>query len=307
MSENPFNSDIFSRVERSLSADTSAGAANALFGDLVDEYLNDLRSLRRAIKRANMNTLYRTYVSEILFFSLTSTVFGFFAGVVFSLLQGYGPIRSLRYILGVPISLGLIVSSAMYLYPGSKARRRANDIDENLPFAVNHISAISSSGVPPDSMFALLAEFEEYGEIQVEAKSITRRVNVFGEDITTAVREVADRTPNDRFADFLYGLISTIETGGNLNDYIDEQAGEQLFQYNIRKEKEIDRISTYASFYTALLIAAPVFLVVILAIVNLLQRTIAGFRVKNLMFLGIHVVIPVVNTLFIGFLVARTD
>jgi flagellar protein FlaJ len=169
------------------------------------------------------------------------------------------------------------------------------------------MSAISSSGVPPDSMFELLEQFEEYGEIQKEAEAITRRVNAFVEDVTTAIKEVADRTPNDRFADFLYGMVSTIETGGDLHDYIEEQADEQLFQYNIRKEKEIDRISTYASFYTALLIAAPVFLVVILSVINLLQSQIGGFTVRNLMFLGIHVIIPVVNSLFIVFLVVKTD
>ncbi len=273
----------------------------------MDTHSDYFRSLKDSLQQTDMDVLFRTYVSEMLLFTSAAVVLGSSAGLLYSVVQGFGLVQSLQYIVGTPISLGLVVFGLMYLYPGSRAKSRSENIDDNIPFAINHMSAISSSGVPPDSMFELLEQFEEYGEIQNEAEAITRRVNIFGEDATTAITEVADRTPNDRFADFLYGMVSTIETGGDLHEYVEDQADEQLFKYNIRKEKEIDRISTYASFYTALLIAAPVFLVVILSIINLLQSRIGGFTVRNLMFLGIHVVIPVVNTMFIIFLVVKTD
>jgi flagellar protein FlaJ len=305
--DDPFKTEASTKLRRAVSAESSAATANALFGDFVDAHSDDFKDLRDSLQRTDMDSLFRTYVSEMFLFTSIAVVFGSSAGLLYSVVQGFGLIQSLQYIIGAPLGLGLVVFGFMYIYPGSKAKSRSEDIDENIPFAINHMSAISSSGVPPDSMFELLEQFEEYGEIQKEAEAITRRVNAFGEDVTTAIKEVADRTPNDRFADFLYGMVSTIETGGDLHDYIEEQADEQLFQYNIRKEKEIDRISTYASFYTALLIAAPVFLVVILSVINLLQSQIGGFTVRNLMFLGIHVIIPVVNSLFIVFLVVKTD
>jgi len=305
--EDPFKTTTLARVKRAASADTSAAAANALFGDFVDSHSESFQDLKESLRRSNMDTLYRTYVSEMFLFTSLAVLLGSFTGILYSAVRGLGAAQALQFIIGVPLGFGIVIFGGMYIYPGSKARRRSKDIDENIPFAINHMSAISSSGVPPDSMFELLEQFEEYGEIQKEAKAITRRVNAFGEDITTAMKEVAERTPNDQFADFLYGMVSTIETGGNMHDYIEEQAEEQLFQYNIRKEKEIDRISTYASFYTALLIAAPVFLVVMLSVINLLQNRIGPFPVRNLMFLGIHVIIPVVNSLFIVFLQVKTD
>ncbi|MFB6147286.1 MAG: hypothetical protein ABEJ66_00225, partial [Candidatus Nanohaloarchaea archaeon] len=73
------------------------------------------------------------------------------------------------------------------------------------------------------------------------------------------------------------------------------------------REKEIERLSTYASFYTAILIAAPVFLVVILSVMNLLGGRLMGYAIRDLMWLGIHVVIPVINTLFIIFLAIKVD
>lgn len=55
------------------------------------------------------------------------------------------------------------------------------------------------------------------------------------------------------------------------------------------------------------MIAAPVFLVVVLAIMNLLGGNIAGFAIRDLMWLGVHIIIPGLNLLFIIFLVATVD
>jgi flagellar protein FlaJ len=156
-------------------------------------------------------------------------------------------------------------------------------------------------------MFELLNTFEEYGGISNEAGEISRRVNVFGEDLTTALRDVAERSPSDDWSEVLYGIISTVETGGSLKSYLQEKADEAIFEYNMEKEKEIERLSTYASFYTAILIAAPVFLVVTLAVMNLLGGQIAGFAIRDLMWMGVHVAIPVINSLFVIFLAITVD
>jgi flagellar protein FlaJ len=190
----------------------------------------------------------------------------------------------------------------MYYYPQQKASSRRKDIEESIPFAMNHLSAIATSGIPPSGMFELLASFEEYGGISREAGKISRRVNAFGEDFTTALRETAERSPSEEWNDILYGILSTVETGGNLEDFLKEKSEEALFEFKIEKEKEIERLSTYASFYTAILIAAPVFLVTVLSVMNLLSPNIAGFSIRSLMWIGVHILIPVINILFILFL-----
>jgi hypothetical protein len=83
---------------------------------------------------------------------------------------------------------------------------------------------------------------------------------------------------------------------------LDQKAEEALFDYKMQREKEIERLSTYASFYTAILIAAPVFLVTILSVMNLLGGQLMGFAIKDLMWMGVHILIPSLNILFILFL-----
>jgi len=95
-------------------------------------------------------------------------------------------------------------------------------------------------------------------------------------------------------------MISTIETGGSLNEFLSEQAESALFDYQVRREKQIENLSTYASFYTALLIAAPLFLIAVLAIMNIIGGDLFGFAIGDIMNVGVYVVIPFINLLFIG-------
>ncbi len=307
MSSNPFSEDLKKRLSRALKTDSVNAAANALFGPTVDNHGKQFEGLKDDLKKANMDTLYRTYVSKIFLYSLLTFILGLVGGTAYSIVQGLAAVEALRFVIGVPIALSVVIFATMYFYPSKRANKRRKKIDENLPFALNHLGAIATSGISPVAMFELLDSFDEYGAISDEAGEISRRVNVFGEDLTTALRDVAEKSPSEDWEEVLYGIVSTVETGGSLKSYIQQKADEALFEYNMEREKEIKKLSTYASFYTAILIAAPVFLVVVLAVMNLLGGTIGGFAISDLMWLGIHVIIPLINGLFVIFLALSVD
>lgn len=307
MSSDPFNSSFLERLKQASKTDNVSAAANAMFGQTVDKYGDQFEGLKDDLQKADMDVLYRTYVAKMFLYSWFAFILGLLGGVAYLFTGKISFINVMRFAFGVPLAFSLVVFGFMYLFPSQQAKRRKKRIDDNLPFALNHLGAIATSGIPPKSMFELLNTFEEYGGISDEAGKISRRVNVFGEDLTTALKEVAEKSPSDDWSEVLYGIISTVETGGNLESYIQEKADEALFDYNMQREKEIEKLSTYASFYTAILIAAPVFLVVVLAVMNLLGGTIGGFAIRDLMWLGVHVVIPVINALFVVFLAVAVE
>ncbi len=307
MTSDPFRSTVRKRVKNALKTNSLSAASNALFGSTADKHSEHFEDLKEDLKKADMDVLYRTYVSKMFLYTTLAFIFSTVMGLGYSMVNSLAPLQAVRFSIGLPLAFSVLVFGLMYLYPSQRAKRRKRNIEENLPFALNHLSAIATSGIPPSSMFQLLHGFEEYGAISEEAGEISRRVNVFGEDLTTALREVAERSPSQDWSEILYGMLSTIETGGNIDEYMRQKADEALFDLKIEREKEIERISTYASFYTAILIAAPVFLVVILAVMNLLGGRLMGFEIRDLMWLGVHVIIPVINTLFIIFLALKVD
>lgn len=307
MTHNPFNSSFLERLKQAAKTENLDAAANALFGPTVDRNSKHFEDIKQDLREADMDVLYRTYISKILLYSICAFFVGLVTGAFYVYQNQISGLSTLRYLVGMPMATFLLVFGGMYIYPSQKANRRKKSIDENLPFALNHLGAIATSGIPPKSMFELLNTFEEYGGISTEAGEISRRVNVFGEDLTTALREVAKKSPSEDWSEVLYGIVSTVETGGELESYIQEKADEALFDYNMQRQREIEKLSTYASFYTAILIAAPVFLVVVLAVMNLLGGTIGGFPIRDLMWMGVHVVIPFINGLFVIFLALAVD
>lgn len=287
------------KIKRALTADSYSGAANALFGDFADKYGKYFQEVRVNLEKANINMLFRTYVSQIMLTSVLTAVTFFLILAVMLPILGVNPVLMAVLLITVPSIMGMMALTFLYLYPGRQANQRGDNIDQNLPFALNQMAAVASSGIQPSDMFKLLTNFSEYEEISNEAEKIITKIEIFGEDLTTALREVGQTTPSDRFKEVIYGMISTIETGGNLNDFLEEQSESALFDYRMRRQKQIENLSAFASFYTAILVAAPLFLIAIMAVINMIGGDLAGFAIGDIINLGIYVIIPAINTLFV--------
>ena len=275
--------------------------AITLFGWLADRYAEYFRDMKTSVMKADIKILFRTYVS--LMFFLTAFIFlvTFSSTVAFSILLHLSILATIAGSLILSVSFSVIIFLLYYLYPITLAQKRKSDIESNMPFAINHMAAIAGSGVAPRVMFKILSKFKEYGEIANESGKINRNVEVFGMDEMTSIKEVASKTPSVEFKDFLQGIIATIQTGGSLRSYLKEESDKALFDYRMRRDKYVQQLSVYADFYTALLIAAPLIFVVMLPILSLMQGTIYGLGISELINLGM-VVLVVLNILFLLFL-----
>lgn len=127
-------------------------------------------------------------------------------------------------------------------------------------------------------------------------------MDTFGMDPMTSMREVAKRTPSEKFRQLLLGFVSTIEGGGDLKLYL-KNAGEQaLFTWRIKRQKYIQQLSAYAEFYTGILIAAPLFIIALFSVMNMIQPELGGFGILDLMKMSIYLLVPIVNVGFVIFL-----
>ncbi len=268
-----------------------------LFGKYTDMFSATFIGLKNAILKSGMDIIFRTYVSLMFFTAFFSLILSFI--VLYALF--YFNVVPFAYVVFIPLCLSVSSFIIFYAYPFFVASSRRRNMEANLPFAINHMSAVATSGVPPYMIFKLLSKFGEYGEVSKESGKIVRNMEVFGQDITTSLKEVSARSPSKLFSDLLDGICSIIETGGNLQTYLAQQAEAALFEYRMKREKYMEILSTYADFYTAVLIAAPMFLVAILAIMNMIGGELFGMSIDQAMNIGIFVLMPVLNIGFILF------
>lgn len=272
-----------------------------LFGGLADRYSKHFSNVRQSLITSGTRILFRTYLS-LMFFVTFITFLSLI--LLTSLFVGYLKLNPIYSTLGV-IIMSLFFSSIaffiIYLYPISIAENKKRDIEANLPFAMTHMSAVAESGAPPLTVFKILSQFKEYGEVAKEAEKITRNVEVFGLDELSALRDRTLKSPSPSFKDILQGILTTIQTGGNLRKYLTEESEKAMFEYTIRREKYNQLLSTYADLYTALLVAAPMIFVVVLSTLNVIGGTIFGMSLEVTMILGL-VILTFLNVIFLLFI-----
>jgi len=265
------------------------------FGRLFSPMKEEMRS-------SNISVLFEIYVGKMITFSLIAFLGVFSGASLVFMFFGQGIFPSLATGLVGGLAASATVVTIYHTYPFQKIKSKKSSIEANQPFAQNHMAAISASGVPPFVIFKLLANIPEYGEVSKESGRIVRNVDKFGMDMISAIKNVADRTPSEEFKQFLYGIVATIDTGGDLKKYLDNSARDSLFNYRLRREKYMQTLSTYADFYTAVLIAAPLFFVSVLSVMSMIGGSVMGLSIPDLMRLGIFVLIPVTNIAFIAFI-----
>jgi len=266
-------------------------------------FSNYFEPLKDIINKSGINTLYEKYVEGMLLYSLLISLgTSIYIFIMFMYIIKFRFIVSIISSILFGMTVFFISLTAYHSYPFQLLESKKKNIESNLPFAINYMSAVAESGVPPYIMFKLITGAKEYGEISKEAEKVIRNTNVFGMDITRAIKEVADNSPSETFRKFMYGIISSIETGGDLNLYLKTSAQEALFNYRLKREKYLSALSTYADFYTAILIAAPLFFISILSVMSLIGGKVLGMEISSAMKLGVYVFIPILNMMFLLFL-----
>ncbi|MCD6381423.1 MAG: type II secretion system F family protein [Candidatus Aenigmarchaeota archaeon] len=267
----------------------------------IEKFPSYFKPLDEVIRLADIRMLLETYVGRMIFFSILT-----FISIFISIVVSFTYLK-ISIIITIPAAFMLSTIGALLMliffhsYPFQILSKRKASIENNLPFALNHMSAIAAAGVPPFTIFKLLSEVEEYGEISRSAKTIVRNMETFGMDMISAIKQVADHSPSKKFKEFLYSMISIVESGGDMKRFLKSVTQDALFDYRLRREKYLSTLTTYADVYTAVLIAAPLFFIAILSVMSMVGGTIGGMPIVQVMRLGIYAFIPLLNISFIAF------
>lgn len=248
-----------------------------------------------SLKKANMPYLLSSYLSMAFF----GVMISFIAMIVLAPMMIFSEMVPAPYAILSIFLVPLFVLIVFLSYPSSEASSIKSKINDELPFAVMHMSAIAGSGIEPSKVFEILASSNEYPALRKEMMKIVNQINFYGYNLVNALRSTAKTSSNPRFSDILNGISTTISSGGDLKEYLTKIAADTLLDYKLRRKRFTTISETYADIYTGLLVAAPLMFMLILVLMNVIGGGIGGMSSSTVAIIGIGVLI-VVN---IGFLV----
>ena len=273
-------------------------AAMKLFGKLVSPYTEYFESLKYNMRKARIGLSVQQYLANIVFYSFVT----FMAVMIVASAFISVVIPQITYSYTLAIIISLLSAGFMFFmgifFPSMKSKALSTQIERSLPFAVSYMATTASSGTNPINLFKMLSL--RGGEIGKEANRIYTNVNSLGMSLTTALQRAALRSPSPTFSDLLWGMISTMTTGGDIESYLRNKSRTYMSQYRRLLNDYAKQISMYTEVYITLVIVGTLFFIILISIISPLTGGGALFTQTLLTFF----VIPIVSVAFIVLLKA---
>lgn len=269
------------------------------------------KHLEEELIKTNLQYITPSYISLLLFTSILSVIVAFFVFLFFLFFNlgfdfpfitlvkesiGNRFMKVFWLLFVIPIGTFLSV----YFYPSLEKKSIGNKIDQELPFATINMSAISGSMINPSEIFKIIILTREYPNLEKEFIKLINEINVYGYDLVTALKKVAENTPSKKLAELFNGLSTTINSGGDLPEFFDKRSQTLLFEYKIEREKYTKFSETFMDIYISAVIAAPMILMLVLMMMKIsgLGIALSTSMITLIMVLGVSIV----NIVFLTFL-----
>ncbi|WP_246391828.1 type II secretion system F family protein [Halosimplex pelagicum] len=164
-----------------------------------------------------------------------------------------------------------------YYYPRRVVAARRREIALTLPYAITYTYALTSGGMTFLAVCRQLAAADEvYGEVANEFDVVVREVDLFGNDLPTALGNARTLTPSDPLQRFFDDLLSVLESGGDLEAFLDGESREYLDEAMDEQTAFIETLGTLSEVFVVAFVAAPLFLIVVMLVVSSLGADTVG-------------------------------
>lgn len=273
--------------------------ANKIFFPYAHNFLKKgtFQNLSIDLKKANIDLLPESYLS----ITFLTTIIAFVIGLIFSplvMIFELGIRLQLMIGIGIITIFPLIVYSALYFYPSAERDSIAKKIDQELPFAVIHMSAVSGAGIEPTNIFKIIGFSKEYPALRKEIRKVLNQINLYGYDLVTALNNIARKTPSPKLAELFLGLSTNISSGGSLSVFFEKRAETLLLNYRLEREKFTRMAETFMDIYITVVIAAPMILLLVFILLSIGDFTVGlSPQLGTFVLIGL---VALINIIFLG-------
>lgn len=270
--------------------------AYRLFRKRVEKQRDRFPEISNALRKARMPITPEMFLANVHFYSLLGGIGGAVVGgvlawlLVFVLGIGGGPITKLpksavagllpyKDFLLAGLLFGLCFFGLMMLTrflvrssPSSAASSRKGRIDKLLPYSITYMYAMAKGGMNIIEIFRSLARAKDiYGEVAVEIQGIVNDMDIFGNDLRTAIQHAIENSPSANFQEVMHSLLTVIDSGGNIVAFFQDKA-EQYLDKAVQEQKGfLETLALMAESYVTAFVAGPLFIVIIQTVIGLVQ------------------------------------
>ena len=189
----------------------------------------------------------------------------------------------------------------IFYYPQMKVQRSYSDLNQELPYALRHMSIELKSGSGLHDAMQSISE-ANYGSLSDEFKRVLEEIK-FGKSSEDSLLDMSHRVKSDGLSRAIQQLIGTQRVGGNLAISLEVIAKDIVFDMNIKLKEFSQKLNSFILIYTFISILAPVISLIML----MAGSTVMGDIIPtNLLFLIYAFFFPLI-VMFMGILIKRLE
>ena len=153
------------------------------------------------------------------------------------------------------ILLGLMATVAAIAYPVLEVQRSATLIEAEMHMFITRMGILSIGEVGAQSIFDILKQMRDYGELASEVKRIETLVDKWHTSLPEAARIVAHQSPSPLWSDFLDRMAFSIEAGQPIDEFMRSEQETIAEQYNTLYDTRLESVDTLKEIYVSLVTA----------------------------------------------------
>ena len=259
-----------------------------VFGRFAPFFLRNVMEFKTYLERAKIKIYPETYISLMLFVAAATLPVSIISLLILYL-YGFLPMMFL-----VPFPIYVMIG--FMLMPINKAGERASDMEREMPFAATYISVMASGGIAPYSSFKRLSNIDMLPATKIEAKEITKDVEIFGIDPLSAIEKAAKRNPLEVFKDFLSGYASTVIIGGDIGHFLERKA-EDIFKVRaLRVRAAAERLAMLLETFIIVMVMMSLCFYIMFSVESVYS---IGMSMGSTMLMYTYVITPLLSVVFI--------
>ena len=161
-----------------------------------------------------------------------------------------GP-SALILLFGLPLA----TTAAAVYYPFLEMKRSAGLIEREMHMFITRMGILSLGEVGATSMFDILRQMGDYGELAIEVKRINTLVDKWHTSLPEAARIVAHQSASELWSDFLDRMAFSIEAGQPIDEFMRAEQETISEQYNTLYDTRLEAVDTLKEIYVSLVSA----------------------------------------------------
>lgn len=142
-----------------------------------------------------------------------------------------------------------------------KKKKSNKQIEPELPFFITIVTLLATSGFGPYTIFLKIKSLDLLPNVRLESIKILKKIDILGMDPLVVMAETNEK--GSSFGDFLNGWVSSIQSGGDVVNYLTSKMNSAFQIYEAKQQELAKKVETVIETYmTMQVVVLAVYIIV---------------------------------------------